>query len=737
MKIDRRSFLSFAIGGAAGTALSPLPWKLTDDLSIWSQNWDWTPVPEKGETIYVKSTCTLCPGGCGISVRLVDDRVVKIEGLAGHPVNDGGICPLGQSGPQLLYGHTRVQTPKKKVNGRWRNISWEAAVGEIADKLAELRGNGLSHTVACLSDSDSGTVPELWNRFLTVYGSPNFIRSSSIEDNYELALYLTQGLRARPGFDVKNCDYILSFGSGLIEGWQSPVFMFQGKSALIQNGGKMGQIEPRLSKTAAKSDQWIAAKPGTEGALALGIGHVMISEKLYNRDFVAKFTAGFDAYKKLVQEGFAPDAVSQLTGIAVERITGLARDFSRARKPLAICGRGAGSSPGSLQDFMAVHMLNALAGNLNQPGGMAAVPEPDNIEWPEFEMDGIASRGMQQARIDGAGSEKYVHARYLPDRLPAVINESQESPVQVLFVSGANPVYSMPDHQGVNKAFEKIPLVVSFSSYMDETSAQADMILPNHIYLERYEDVSIARGFPLPITSLTRPAVEPLYNTHHVGDVVMQLAKKVGGPVAAAFTWDDYETCLEETLADVWDTLTEEGFKVGAGFDGAKRHAAFETDSGKFEFSNNAIKALPGYNSMPAPGDDPFYPLILMPYDTMRLASGYIGSPPFMVKSLEDTILTGNDVLVEVNPATAKEHGLSDGQQATLTTSKGTGKVRVRYFDGIMPGIVAIPRGLGHTAYDKFLAGKGVNYNALNQTLEDPATGFDAAWGIRAKLDKV
>jgi len=736
MKIDRRSFLSFVIGGAAGTALSPLPWKLTDDLSIWSQNWDWTPVPENGEASYVKSTCTLCPGGCGISVRLVDDRVVKIEGLAGHPVNDGGICPLGQSGPQLLYGPNRVQTPKKKVNGRWRNISWEAAISEIADKLAELRGNGLSHTVACISDSDSGTVPELWNRFLTVFGSPNFIRSASIEDNYELTLYLTQGLRARPGFDVNNCDYILSFGSGLIEGWQSPVFMLQGKSALIQNGGKMGQVEPRLSKTAAKSDQWIAAKPGTEGALALGIGHVMISEKLYNRDFVAKFTAGFDAYKKLVLDGFAPDAVSQLTGVPVEKITGLARDFSRAGKPLAICGRGAGRSAGSLQDFMAVHMLNALAGNLNQSGGMAAVPEPDYIEWPRVEMDEVASRGMQQARVDGAGSEKYAHARFLPDRLPAVINDSQESPVQVLFVSGANPLYAMPDHQAVKKAFEKIPLIVSFSSYMDETSAQADMILPNHIYLERYEDVSIARGFPQPITSLTRPVVEPLYNTRHVGDVVIQLAKKVGGAVAAAFAWDDYETCLEETLADLWDTLIEEGFKVGAGFDGAKRHAAFETDSGKFEFSNAAVKALPGYNAMPAPGDDSFYPLTLMPYDTMRLASGYIGSPPFMVKSLEDTILQGNDVLVEINPATAKKSGLADGQSATLTTPKGSGKVRVRYFDGIMPGIIAIPRGLGHTAYDKFLAGKGINYNVLNQTVEDPATGFDAAWGVRAKLDK-
>ena len=736
MKIDRRSFLSFAIGGAAGTALSPLPWKLTDDLSIWSQNWDWTPVPQKGETTYVKSTCTLCPGGCGISVRLVDDRVVKIEGLAGHPVNDGGICPLGQSGPQLLYGPNRVQTPRKKVNGRWRNISWEAAIAEIAEKLSELRANGLSHTVASISDSDSGTIPELWNRFLTVYGSPNFIRTPSIQDNYELALNLTQGVRARPGFDLKNCDYILSFGSGLIEGWESPVFMLQGKSTLVQNGGKMGQIEPRLSKTAAKSDRWVAAQPGTEGALALGMGHVMISEGLYNKNFVANFAAGFAEYKKLVMDGFSPSAVSQMTGVTVENITGLARDFSKARKPLAICGRGAGSSPGSLQDFMAVHMLNALVGNLNKAGGMVAVPETDYIEWPDVEMDDIAAKGMQQARLDGAGSGKYAKARFLLDRLPEVINDSQDSPVQMLFVSGANPLYSMPDTQAVTQAFEKIPLIVSFSSYMDETAAQADFILPNHIYLERYEDVPFARGFPKPIISLTRPVVEPQHNTRQIGDVIIQLAKGVGGSVAAAFSWDDYAACLEETLADLWDPLIEDGFKMDAGVAGVNRGAAFETDSAKFEFSNNAIRALPDYKSVAAPGDDSFYPLVLIPYDTMRLASGYIGSPPFMVKALEDTILKGNDVLVEVNPATAKKLGLSHGKHATLTTPRGAAKVIINIFDGIMPGVIALPRGLGHTAYDNFLAGKGINYNMLNQTVEDPATGFDAAWGIRAKLAK-
>jgi len=736
MKIDRRSFLSFAIGGAAGTALSPLPWKLIDDLSIWSQNWDWTPVPQKGETIYVKSTCTLCPGGCGISVRLVDDRVVKIEGLAGHPVNDGGICLLGQSGTQLLYGPNRVQSPKKKVKGKWINISWEAAIAEIAEKLSDLRANGLSHTVACITDSDSGTLPGLWNRFLTVYGSPNFIRTPSIQDNYELALYLTQGVMARPGFDVKNCDYILSFASGLIEGWQSPVYMIQGKSALVQNGGKMGQIEPRLSKTAAKSNRWIAARPGTEGALALGIGHVIIKEGLYNQDFVANYTAGFNEYKKVVMDGFSPSAVSQMTGIDVELIADLARDFTRARKPLAICGRGAGRSPGSLQDFMAVHMLNALVGNLNQAGGMVAVPEPDYIEWPDVEMDEIAANGMQQARLDGAGSEKYSNTRYLLDRLPELINDSQDSPVQVLFVSGANPVFTMPDTRAVTKAFEKIPLIVSFSSYMDETAARADLILPDHNYLERYEDVPIARGFPKPIISLTQPVVAPLYNTRYVGDVILQLAKDMGGSMAAAFSWDDYETCLAETLADQWDALVEDGFLVDAGYLAANWDAAFETDSAKFEFSNNAIAALPPYKSVPAPGDDSFYPLVLIPYDTLRLTSGYVGSPPFMVKSLEDTILKGNDVLVEVNPATAKRLGLSNGKTATLTTPAGSARVKINYFNGIMPGVIAIPRGLGHTAYDDFLAGKGANYNTLNQTVQDAATGFDAAWGIRAKLSE-
>jgi anaerobic selenocysteine-containing dehydrogenase len=271
---------------------------------------------------------------------------------------------------------------------------------------------------------------------------------------------------------------------------------------------------------------------------------------------------------------------------------------------------------------------------------------------------------------------------------------------------------------------------------MDETAAQADLILPNHIYLERYEDVPYARGFPKPIVGLTRPVIEPIYNTRHTGDVIIQLAKEMGGTVAEAFSWDDYQACLEGTLAD-FTSLLEEGFRLDDASSNSNWAEAFGTESSRFEFSNNKINALPDYAALVAQGDESFYQLLLVPYDSMRLASGYVSSPPFLIKALEDSILKDNDVLVEVNPATAQKLGLSNGQYATLSTPIGSGRVRIYFFDGIMPGVVSIPRGLGHTGEDKFLAGKGLNYNSLIAPVEDPASGLDAAWGIRAKLAKV
>ena len=354
MKIDRRCFLSLVIGGAAGTALTPLPWKLTDDSSIWSQNWPWTPVVAKGETFYETSACTLCPGGCGISVRMVDDRTIKIEGQAGHPVNDGGVCVLGLSGLQLLYGPNRVTKPMKRTgsrgSGNWASISWDDAIGELVGKLSDLRAKTNRKRWDVFQENRYGTVPELFKRLMTVYGSPNMMTIPSLQDSLQLTMKIMHGSDAMFGYDLENADFILSFGSGLIEGWGSPVRMFRANSGWKENGIEVVQVEPRLSNTAAKSDQWIAIKPGTEAALAMGIMHVMINEGLYDTNFIEKHASGFSGWEALVMDDYTPNKVAAITGVHAAMIKKLAKQFAGAARPLAICGRGQGDEPFALKE---------------------------------------------------------------------------------------------------------------------------------------------------------------------------------------------------------------------------------------------------------------------------------------------------------------------------------------------------------------------------------------------------
>lgn len=729
MKLSRRCFLSFFIAGGVGTTLSPLPWKMMDDVAIWTQNWHWTPVPPDGEYTFVPSTCTLCPGHCAIRVRKVDERAVKIEG--GVPEGSGnGICPLGLSGLQLLYGPTRIQAPLKRVGnrggGHWQTISWKQAIDEVAATLTEIRAAGNPQSVAGLVPSDAGTVPQLLRRLMTAYGSPNLVRMPSMDDAYQAVLQLTQGVDGHVGLDVERADFILSFGSALLDGYGAPVRMIRAVSRLKEQNGTLVQIEPRLSNTAAKADTWLAVKPGTEADLALAIAHVIIDRRLFDAGFVGDHVEGFDAFARMVAEKYTPGAVARTTGIDAETIARVARAFADARRPLAVYGRGKGQTPGSLKEALAVQALNALVGSVDRAGGVFGVPDPDYIDWPEVTPDAVATAGLQTPRMDGAGSERYPHVRH---RVHALMDKAASSPgeIQALLVTETNPCHTLPDSSKVKAAFDNIPFVVSFSSFMDETAMQADLVLPSHIYLERYEDVPVRSGAVKPTIGLCRPAVGPLYNTRHPGDIVLQIAKALPANVANAFPWPDYEACLQDTLGYRWHTLRRNGVWVDEGF---------VPDSDTFVLINDALSGIFMAESPPAAGDAG-YPLVLVPYDSIRVASRYAGDPPFMIKILEETVLKGQDGFVEINPDTAAEQGVYEGQMVALATPVGEARVRIHINEGTMPGLVAMPRGLGHTAYDAYLAGKGANINRLIGSVQDPASGLDAVWGIRAKLTKV
>ena len=732
MKLSRRCFLSFAIGGTAGTLLSPLPWKLTDDLSIWSQNWPWTPVPPDGAAAFVDSTCTLCPAACGIRVRLVDQRAVKIEGRELAAVNEsGGLCPLGLSGLQLLYGPTRVKGPLKRVGdrgqGQWQSITWRQAIDEVVMRLSALRSQGNPESVACLAQRDSGTVPGLLKRLLTAYGSSNFYRMPSTDDALQSVLRLTQGVEGFAGLDVLHSDFILSFGAALLDGYGAPSRMMSAIGRLKEQHGKLVQIESRLSNTAAKSDEWLAANPGSEADLALAMAQVIVSQRKYPADFVSRRIEGFEAFSALLNEKFKPEDVAEKTGIEADRISRIALAFAAARHPLAVYGRGKGQVPGSLKEALAVHALNALVGSINRQGGVIAWPGYDYLNWPDVALDETASTGLQKRRLDGAG-DQYPQARYLVNHLIESVNKTPGA-VNVLLVADANPCYALPDTGSIKAAFSKIPFVVSFSSYMDETALQSDLILPNHVYLERFEDVPFEAGSPKPMIGLCQPVVAPIADTRHLGDTVIQIAHKMQGSVAAAFPWADYETCLQETLGDQWQTMRENGYWE-------LENALPDDSEGKLVLMNGTLGAIYLADAPVPAGDEQTYPLLLMPYDSIRLASRAIGSPPFMMKIVEDTVLKEQAGFVALNPETARKSGLAEQDTALLKTPVGQASVRIHLNDGIMPGILAMPRGLGHTAYDAYLAGKGVNVNQLIAPMEDPASGLDAVWGIRANVTK-
>ena len=714
MKVDRRSFLGLGLGAVAGVTVSPATWKLMDDSSIWTQNWPWTPVPKSGEATYDNTVCSLCPGNCGLTVRKINGRPVKIEGRSDYPINTGGVCLHGISALQYLYDPSRIKTPLKREKDTFVAISWDEALTLVADKLKEIRAAGNADAIACVTDRAEGTVSGLFARLLKALGSNNVYAMDTMEKTWEATLEKIHGTPSSPGFDLENSDYVLSFGAGLVEGWGSPVKNFKSNSARRDRGATLVQVEPRLSNTAANADVWIAAKPGTEADLALGIAGVIVKESLFNSSFVAAAGPGFQELAAVLGQHYSPDAVSAATGIAAGKIVEIARGFARSSAPIAIAGRGRGMSAGSVREFSAVHLLNCIMGSINTNGGVWTLAVRDYDQWPAVEMDEIATAGLAKSALGPTGSAAAFFA-----------NAGNNKNIQALLIHQANPCFALNDAQSVAKTVGEIPFVVSFSSYMDETTQRADVVLPSHMFLESLEDRPSGAGVTQRITGLSRPMVKPLFDTRNPGDAVLDLARKMEGSIKKSFPWRSFEDCLEAVTGDLWADLSDQGYAVESD---KMPDAAVNVD---FSF---IVKSLAPVEIL---GDAQEFPLVLVPVDNMRIAAGSLISSPFAIKTVSDTVLKGKDVLVEINPETAKANRLSHGDLVVIETPKGKAKVRVNLFDGIMPGVVAMARGLGHVLDSNgYVGGKGVNINELMGSVMDPVSGPDPAWGIRARISR-
>ncbi|MFQ5551822.1 MAG: molybdopterin-dependent oxidoreductase, partial [Gemmatimonadales bacterium] len=557
----RREFL-YAIG-AAGTAASL---NQAQDV-FWepeqTPNLGWTPGIEQ----HVRSTCLTCPGRCGIRGRVVDGKLVSIAGNRLHPMNRGGLCPRGVAGVQKLYHPERLEGPLMRTGERgsngWRRLSTNGAITLIAERLTSLRESGNPASLGLLAGYCKGTMEDLWKQVLHAFGSPNYVADDYF-DGTDAVMGLMHGIHKRPAYDLDNAELVVSFGAPLFESWWSPLqafVAFAPPEAEAQLRPRFVQIDTRFSKTAARSQEWVGIRPGTHAVLALGIAYVLIRDSIFDRGFVERFVTGFEdferggrirqGFRSLVMSNYRTEEVSAITGVPVGRITDLARMIGEVEQPVAICGADVMQSPRGLLAGMAVHSLNVLTGSVRRRGGVIFREDTPLATLVPPTIDTIATAGNRSERV-GAMNPPMDHD-VRADRFAQAVTAGTESPIEALFLYYANPLASTKHPALWVQALQRIPFVVSFSPFMDETSRQADLILPDLFPYERWQDAPAPDSYPYPVWSITRPLVEPHEGAINTGDAVLQLATAIGGTVAESLPYQTMEALLKDRARGLFE----------------------------------------------------------------------------------------------------------------------------------------------------------------------------------------
>jgi anaerobic selenocysteine-containing dehydrogenase len=696
---------------------TPIPWKLLDDVAIWTQNWPWIPKVPKGQIDYVTTTSKLCPAGEGLKIMRVAGNPISAAGNPAHPLSSGGVSALARSEVYMLYSPARIKSPMKKAGKGFEPITWEQALIEMADKLGAAKGS-----VACVSGDQSGSINELLSAFVGKLGAAGYFMMPSEATTAAKGMKLMGG-KGQAGYDFENADTVLVLGADIFETWGTSTRNRKAFGAKRPVGAKPAStyiyVGPTRNNTAAVCDQWIPAPVADFGVVALGIAWHLVHDAR-----ITSSAPGFDTFKAVLNGGFGPSDVQRATGIAPETLAAVAKALVASKAPLVVTGSPFGQGLGA-GAFMAGMALNILLGRINKPGGVYALPELAPV---------VPGAMTRQAMLEGD----------LPGFLKAVADGKKPAP-KALLVYDANPAYGLPETATMTKALEKIPYKVSFSSFLDETAALCDLVLPNSLTLERYDDVVTPYGSGFCLYSLVTPYQKPVHDTRPTGDVILTLARKM----SVDLKFGNFLQLLKEKAASL--------AKVSGGFI-AKDVMPWQVAAGKPApalAGGDLWKALSaGYawtmvGAAPQ-GDLGFAPevlakavkpakasektAILVPYAQLRTGTPTTGIPCQDLTLVPDTELVGETTLVRLNSATAKALGVKPGASVRVSGGGAKCEAKVHIFESVMTGVVSAPLGFGHTAFDIFSKDKGANYLSLMSLTEEPGTGMSMWAAAEVKI---
>jgi anaerobic selenocysteine-containing dehydrogenase len=749
--MKRRDFLK--TGGIAGTAglildgcgkpQQLIPLLVSEDRFI------------PGEEAWVRTLCQQCSAGCGITVRVMQGESIrtidgqqkrvkavqakKIEGNPEHPISMGGTCARGQAGVQVLYHPDRIQTPLKlsgpRGSGQYQPITWNDAQQLLVTQLQQQQAT--PQAIALLTGrKNRGTMGTIVERFAAGLGTSNVISYDPFDPApIRKAMELVTGVSRLPAVDFANANYLLSFNANLFETFLSPVrniysygHMRQGRPGIR---GTFVQAEPRLSQTAACADEWLPIKPGTEGLLALSIAHVIVNEKLYDADFVGQSAGGFAEWSASLGE-YAPETIAAQIDVPAASIQRVAREFATRRPSVAV-----GDSR-DVASLTAIYALNALVGAFGAPGG---------ILFGADELSGPAP-AVTSSRLQTSGASPGAQSPQAEADIHTLISTMGGNQIKALLILDANPLFTLPEAQKLQSALANVPFIASFSSFLDESSVMADLILPSHTTLERWVDDVPEPGVGVGVRTIGQPVVEPRWDTRDPGDVLIETAKALGGNAAAGLPFDNMAAAVKESFRSVH---TAAGSAVDADFE-----AFFKKATAAGGYWQNAPTPLPEPRAKsPEPtrrvnfvmpqqpiaarafaGDAGQMPFMLHVYPSAAFADGRTAHLPWLQEMPDPmtTVMWGS--WVEINPETAHKLEIHEGDVLTITSPQGSIELPAFLYPGLRPDVIAIPVGQGHTQFGRYAQNTGANPLRISASALDQTSAAVVQTGVRVSATK-
>lgn len=659
-----------------------------------------------------RSYCGLCHPRCGLLLEIEGGRIVGVKGDPEHPISRGRICARGSLMADHVHHPDRMNYPLKrkgeKGSGQWQRITWDQALDEVAGKLGQLREKYGAETLA-FTHGTKRTYHWDERRFFNLFGSPNVCGANNICMCPSHAVeYATYG-----GFswgDVMRTKCVVLWGHGPSK--SGPTGLYPMILQAKKQGARLIVVDPRRIPEAEKADMWLPIRPGTDVALMLGWLKVIIEEGLYDREFVADWTVGFEDLEAAVA-GFSPEKVAEITWLTPGQVVESARLYATSKPAMITWGFGLDKQGvNATQAARARCCLRAVTGNLDIPGGeplgwnepvgriiseghlalTEALPSAQRTkqlgadEYPFFGFPGWEKNFEANRRLPGeymhppnADMTCVAHARSV---FEAMVTR-KPYPVTGAISVASNPLLSLPNARRTYEALKSLELYVVGEFYLTPSAALADYVFPicstvetTELWLTGAFCVACPRG------------IEPLFERRNTYDFWRGLALRLGQ--GEHWPWETVDGAWNYMLSPIgltFEGLLEQNGLFGKPEFGRYKKFGFGTPSGKVElrssiFADLGCEALPVYREPPqSPVGDPKtaddFPLVLI--SGSRFMPMYHSEQ----RQIEAARKKRPDPMVTLHPETAGALGLTEGEWVRVETPQGNIRMRLLLSDRV------------------------------------------------------